>query len=197
MVSMRVLIAACVLLLAACAPATTNIPTPEPYPASESSGPTQTASPLLFSAAKGAKQVGGCGGTAVYDSEADPDAFPQSLTKASGSSIPRTPYAFARPATIAAFFFDYPLRLATPTIGYNKVLWFVGTTRTGPLEIDGHPLGATSPTVRYSIPIEPNYIGSGQLYGSQINAPSAGCWQFTLTWAGQRAEMEIEFAEAK
>jgi hypothetical protein len=197
MASMRVFVTAYLVLLAACAPATTNLPTPEPSGGSEASRPIQTASPLLFSAAKGAKQIDGCGGTAVYNSEADNDAFPESLTKASGNNIPRTPYAFARPATIAAFFFNYPLRLATPTISYNKVLWFVGTTRTGPLEIDGHPLGATSPTVRYSIPIEPNYIGSGQLYFSQINAPSAGCWQFTLTWAGQRAEMEIEFTEAK
>jgi hypothetical protein len=193
---MRSLIASCVLVLVGCVPQTANPPTGISFePPPSVAAPTATAAPLLFTMAKGAKQIGACAATVVYDREADPEAFPETLSKASGNSVPRTPYAFAHPPSIAGFLFDYPPRPGT-SAAYNKILWIVGTARTGPLEIDGHPYGSVMPTVHYSVAMDPNYRGSGEVYGSQIKVPSAGCWQFTLTWAGQRAEIELDFVGA-
>jgi hypothetical protein len=72
----------------------------------------------------------------------------------------------------------------------NKILWVVGTTRTGDLVIDGHPLGALTPTVH--VTLTPNSF-PGEIYPSGIDVPAPGCWQFTLRWADQVAEIELEY----
>ena len=66
----------------------------------------------------------------------------------------------------------------------------VGTARTGNLDIDAHPLGVTAPTVHESL--TPNSF-PGKIYPDGLDVPQPGCWVFTLSWAGQRAELELQY----
>ena len=76
-------------------------------------------------------------------------------------------------------------------IGYsNKILWVVGVQRTGDLEIDGVPLGKTGPVVHYSFPANSS---PGEIYPSGVDVPEAGCWAFTLRFAGQTAQIELAY----
>ena len=76
-------------------------------------------------------------------------------------------------------------------IGYsNKILWVVGVQRTGDLAIDGVPLGKTGPVVHYSFPANSS---PGEIYPSGVDVPEAGCWAFTLRFAGQTAQIELAY----
>jgi hypothetical protein len=125
----------------------------------------------------------GCGKTSVLKG-----GMPQSLIDATGNNAPGTPYAIAHPQTAAAFLFGYPL--TSGPSAQNKILWVVGTMRIGNLVIDGHPLGAQAPTVHASLTPNSN---PGEIYPSGIDVPTPGCWQFTLRWADQVAEIELEY----
>jgi hypothetical protein len=160
------------LVLASCAPLV--------------AGPAPSLIPRTFAPTADAKIVpGGCGQTSVFEG-----GVPQALVEATGSNAPNVPYALAHPGIAAGFLFGYPLRVVPPGTNSNKILWVVGTTRTGDLTIDGHPLGASTPTVRYTQP--PN-SGPGEIYPSGVEVPVAGCWQFTLRWSGQVAEIELDY----
>ncbi len=125
----------------------------------------------------------GCGETTVFKG-----GMSQSLIDATGNNAPGTPYAIAHPPTAAAFLFGYPL--TSGPSAQNKILWVIGTRRTGDLVIDGHPLGAQTPAVHSTH--APNSM-PGEIYPSGIDVPSPGCWQFTLRWADQAAEIELEY----
>lgn len=130
--------------------------------------------------------AGGCGQTTIVQG-----GVSQALIDATGNNAPGGPYAIAHPATAAAFIFGHPLHMPTSGIAYNnKILWVVGTARTGDLLIEGHPLGAGAPTVRYT---QTANSFPGEIYPSGIDVPVAGCWQFTLRWSDQVAEIELEY----
>jgi hypothetical protein len=146
--------------------------------------PYPTSTPRVFATDANAKPMaGGCGQTAVVDG-----GLSQSLIDATGNNAPKTPYAIAHPPTAAAFLFGYPL--ASGPLAQNKILWVVGTQRTGALVIDGHPLGAQAPTVHATLAPNSN---PGEIYPSGIDVPTPGCWQFTLRWADQVAEIELGY----
>jgi hypothetical protein len=149
--------------------------------------PPPTSTPRTFVAGSDAKPMsGGCGQTAILQG-----GVPQSLVEATGNNPPGGPYAIAHPAMAAGFIFGYPLHMPGSGITYsNKILWVVATPRTGDLVVDGHPMGASAPTVHYAQ--APNSF-PGEIYPSGIDVPIAGCWQFTLRWAGQTADIELEY----
>jgi hypothetical protein len=126
-----------------------------------------------------------CGATAVVQGD-----IPDTLVTWAGHNAPTgLPYAVARPAIAAAFLFGYPLHVrAAGASATNKILWVVGTARTGDLAIEGTPLGRSAPVVRYSFP--PN-SGPGEIYPSGVDVPEPGCWSFTLRWAGQTASIDL------
>jgi len=170
-------------LLAGTAPALT----PEPSPA-EPATPLATtdAMPPPELLPGGARQIpGGCGATQVYQG-----ATPTWLEAAAGHNAPHgLPFVVADPPLAAGFLFGAPLRAGHPTNPTNKVLWVVRTPRAGlPLQIEGQPLGATTPTVHLT---EPANSGPGEIYPSIVDVPSAGCWQFTLGWGSARATVQL------
>jgi hypothetical protein len=140
----------------------------------------------MFAPAADAVAVeGGCGQTTVVKGSGSAN-----LETWTGNNAPTdVPYAVAHPATAAGFIFGYPLHTASSGIAYgNKILWVVGTARTGDLVVEGVPLGKTAPVVRYSFPAN---SGPGEIYPSGVDVPEPGCWSFTLRWAGQVAQIEL------
>jgi hypothetical protein len=183
------LLAAIAMLAAqACAAATPLPPTASPTRQPESVA--NTAAPALFAPTAAAKPMGGgCGSTTVLTG-----GIPDTLIKSTGDNAPSgVPYAVARPATAAGFIFGYPLHVPSGEKGIgssNKILWVVGLQRTGDLVIDGVPLGKSAPAVHYSFP--PN-SSPGEIYPSGVDVPEPGCWVFTLRFAGQTAQIELEY----
>jgi hypothetical protein len=134
----------------------------------------------------GARQVpGGCGATPVYQG-----AIPTWLEVAAGHNAPRgLPYVVADPPLAAGFLFGAPLRAGYPTNPADKVLWVVRLPRAGaPLQIEGHLLGATAPTVHL---VQPANSGPGEIYPSIVDVPTAGCWRFTLRWGSASATVHL------
>jgi hypothetical protein len=178
------------LVLGSCAsPLTGSSPSPSP-PATSSAAPSvasaPSATPRTFTPTSDAKSLlGGCGRTTVVEG-----GVPRALVDATGNNTPNVPYAVAHPATAAGFLFGYPLHVVPPGTNANKILWVVGTARTGDLVIEGHPLGASTPTVRYTLP---SNSGPGEIYPSGVEVPMVGCWQFTLRWSDQVAEIELDY----
>jgi hypothetical protein len=128
----------------------------------------------------------GCGTTAVLHG-----GIAEWLDEAGGYNNPSDlNYVIAHPPLAAGFLFSYPLRAGHPENPGNKVLWVVRTPRNGPLTIDGHPLGATSPAVHDE---RPGNSGPGLIYPDGTDVPTAGCWQFDLRWANGHVQVELNY----
>ena len=183
---MRFIVIACALVLA-CTPARNLAPsTSASAVASQTTAPEST--PLVFIPTPDAKPIdGGCAQTPILQG-----GLPSSLVAATGNNAPNTPYVIAHPATAAGFVFGYPLHMPNSGLTYaNKILWVVGTPRLQTdLVVDGHPVGSTTPTVHY---VQPANSGPGEIYPSAIDVPAPGCWQFTLRWAAQQTEIELNY----
>jgi len=165
------------LLLIACSGQAAARPTPSPAAAGKSPA---------ASAVAGAVD---CGSTKVVHG-----AIPPWLDDAGGHNNPSgLPYVIAHPDLAAGFLFAYPLRAGHPENPANKILWVVRTPRAGPLTIDGHPVGAATPTVHEILPAN---SGPGEIYPSYVDAPTAGCWQFDLKWATSHAQIELNYVSS-
>jgi len=89
-------------------------------------------------------------------------------------------YVLGRHQQVAGFLFGFPLMAGHPEPFTDKILWVVRSDRHGaPLRLTGHPLNAATPVVRSSWPANSS---PGNIYPSDIEVPSPGCWRFTLTW---------------
>jgi hypothetical protein len=177
------LVIAIAISQAACTIAAPSAPTPTETIVSAS--PT---SPTVFvPTAAATATMGGCGATTVFSG-----GVPDTLNRSAGNNAPSgVPYAVARPAIAAGFLFGYPLHTANAGISYsNKILWVVGTPRTGALVVDAVQAGANAPAVHYTFPAN---SGPGQIYPSELDVPEPGCWSFTLRFAGQVAELELVY----
>ncbi len=182
---MKSVAAVTVLVLAACtSPGLSVTPAPaSTSPATAITSPTPVAAVEM--PPQGSERVeGGCGATQVFKGGVLPDWANVNAPKF-------LPYVVAKPGLAVGYLFSHPL-----TAGLNantKILWYVGTARGGyPLEAEGHPLGASSPTARFSKAAD---SWPGEIYPSGPTVPSAGCWHFTLTWQGgeERAEVDLLF----
>jgi hypothetical protein len=123
----------------------------------------------------------GCGATPVQDP-------PKPAWAPTG---PDTRWVVDDQGTIAGFLFADPLRAGHPGDPANKVLWIVNGVRDGsPLEIDLHPVGASSPSVTDSFPADSS---PGEIYPSIVEVPAPGCWRATLRWNGRTAQLDLRF----
>jgi hypothetical protein len=150
------------------------VPQPPPLPANAGSPPVPGA----------AYVAGGCGPRPLLAGTA-----PRWTASANPPAIR---YALGRHQQVAGFLFGYPLRAGHPVIQSDKILWVVRSPRLGsPLRLTGHPLNAPSPVVRSSWS-----AGSspGEIYPSQVEVPSPGCWQFTLSWRGHTDTVDLWYA---
>jgi hypothetical protein len=162
------------LVVVACSSQAVTRPIPSPTP--RATTPAATA----------AAGFGTCGSTTVVQG-----SIPQWLDDAGGHNNPTgLPYVIAHPELAAGFLFAHPLRAGHPENPANKILWVVRTPRTGPLTIDGHPVGAPIPLIHE---ILPNNSGPGEIYPSFVDVPTAGCWQFDMKWATSHAQVELNY----
>ena len=118
---------------------------------------------------------------------------PQWLEDAGAGNNPAgLPYVISKPAIAAGFLFGFPLRAGHPVEPSNKILWVVRKPRDGyPLIVTGHPADASAPIVNDTFP---DNAGPGEIYPSGIDVPSAGCWDFTLRWAGNTSRVDLDYA---
>ena len=147
---------------------------------------TPSPTPPVFASPTSAQVLtAGCGATEIYKGGKLPDwamvNAPQGL-----------PYVIATPGRAVGYLFTYPMKAGLDAD--TKILWYVATPRRAmPLEAEGHPLGATSPTAKFSKAAD---SFPGEIYPTGPTVPSAGCWHFTLTWRGgeDRVEVDLLFA---
>src|SRR5215470_1516507 len=124
---------------------------------------------------------GGCGATRLLRGAAP--------AWASAANPPPIRYALAERGQVAGFLFGYPLMAGNPRPYSDKIFWVVAHPRDGlPLRLTGHPLGAATPVVSSTWPAD---SAPGEIYPSEIVAPSPGCWQFTLSWNGHTDTVDL------
>jgi len=105
-------------------------------------------------------------------------------TRHMSSPIPNSPPGFSSRT---------PYVPATRRIQPTKSSGWCGRRERGPLTIDGHPLGATTPAVHEVLPAN---SGPGEIYPSFVDVPTAGCWQFDLRWATSHAQVELDYVSS-
>jgi hypothetical protein len=93
-----------------------------------------------------------------------------------------TPYVLAVPDNAAVILTVQPLRAGHATNPDNKVAWAVRVPRSGThLGVDARPpLGPPGQPVHFDVP--PVIVGAGEVYTSDLDLPSPGCWTLSLRW---------------
>lgn len=100
-------------------------------------------------------------------------------------------YALSAGRNVVAVLFGYPLRAGRPEDPANKILWIVRQPRRGqPLQIRAQPVGFSARSVTASWPADSS---PGEIYPSIDNVPLAGCWRFTLRWAGHADVIALRY----
>jgi hypothetical protein len=147
-----------------------------PAGASRSVAASQAAAPL----------TDGCGSTPILRG-----ALPAWTTSAGPPGD--VPYVVSADGNVVGILYGYPFRAGTPTGRVSKVLWVVREPRGGsPLKIEGHPVGAASPTGHAEVPAD---AGPGEIYASVVDMPVPGCWHLTLTWNGNTAAVDLPYRD--
>ena len=104
---------------------------------------------------------------------------------------PRMPHVFSAAGKLTAILWADPLLSPRPKHHNNKILWVarVADSSGSNLIISAQRMiGST----RVGSPVARKLIGGPG--PSIINMPAAGCWRFTLRWAGQRDSMDLTYA---
>lgn len=110
-------------------------------------------------------------------------ALPTWATSGFNNTAVTPPYLAGTRQTMVAVPFGWPL-LDRPTADHaNKILW-IAQTGTGPLRIVATEQ-ASGQTVTKDLP-----DGPGPSY---VDMPTAGCWQFAVSWADQHDEFFIRY----
>ena len=105
------------------------------------------------------------------------------------------PHMMSREGNVVAFVFAKPLVAGVRNSAHNKVLFVVREPRDGrPLHISGRLLAGHATA---SEPPTPANSGPGEIYPTYVNVPASGCWQFALTWNGNRATIDLAYASAR
>ncbi len=163
------IVAACAFLATACTaghPAQVRTGAGTSAPPSPSASASVAADPRPVRGA--AYTSGGCGAT--------PLLWGPAPNWASSANPPAIRYALAERGQVAGFLFGYPLMAGNPQPYSDKVLWVAASPRDGqPLRLTGHPLDVATPVVSSTWPADST---PGEIYPSEIIAPSPGCWQF-------------------
>jgi hypothetical protein len=134
---------------------------------------------------------GGCGVTRLFHGYLPSWTAPAFTSSNSSGGPTPWPHALSERGTVAAVVFGYPLRAGNPTGRQNKVLWIMRLPRHGsPLRIQATPLHAATPVIRFTYPADSS---PGEIYPSYVNVPTAGCWQFTLRWAGHEDSIDLRY----
>ena len=172
------------LVVGACAsPTVPTLPATGPSPSAAASTPTTTPTPAPSPVA------GGCGQTQVYAGPG-PDAR---------LGLSDNPWAWATPASsgvVAYFWYPPPgiLSVSDPNVpnsGDAKVLWVFrdpGPGPAGPLTINAHPLGQSSPVVAVQL------SNGDKGVPSSVELPTPGCWRLEISTGPIHSTMDVMVA---
>ena len=143
---------------------------------------TPSPTPVAVATTVGAQvMAGGCGATEVYKGGTLPDWATVNAPRG-------LPYVIATPGRAVGYVFTYPMKAGPDA--QTKILWYVATPRRAmPLEAEGHPLGANSPTAKFSKAADSS---PGEIFPTNPTVPIAGCWHFRLTWRGGEDRVEVD-----
>lgn len=98
------------------------------------------------------------------------------------------PYVLASPPNIVGYLFNRPLRSGGRG---DKVLWIArGATADEALRIEATAMGSGRDSLTTTWPPS---AGTGQ-YPTGLAVPTPGCWHLKLSWAGQAAVVDLDFA---
>ena len=154
----------------------------------DSQQPSDRSSPTIAAPASpppGATEVaGGCASTQLYMG-----AFPTWLEPIVQqlSNMNAVPYGIASDSTAAAFVLGYPLKAGVP---HPKILWIVSASQGTTIDIGAHPFGASTPAIKESVRGNASPAGA---YPDGLTIPSAGCWQFTISWLGHSTQLDLTY----
>jgi hypothetical protein len=110
------------------------------------------------------------------------------------SPRPRMPHVIGRSGTIAALVFGYPLQSPPSPPRTNKILWVARepSSSGSDLRIRAQRMAGTR-TVGCPV----TRLVRGGPGPSIINVPAAGCWRFTLGWAGKRDSLDLSYRRGR
>jgi hypothetical protein len=170
------------LLVAGCA--SQVVPTASaPFPSAD--GPTSRSTAPL--SASPAIVPGGCGPTKVFTGPG-PDA--KGTGAIAGLAGLRWAQASPADAGITGYFFrpTAAILVVDPSLSgpSNKILWVTQGNLGGALAVAAHPAGSAAPVVHFSFP------GAGRDYPSEIDLPTAGCWELDLGSSGAAINLVVD-----
>jgi len=134
----------------------------------------------------GASRPAAISGAAACSPQAVHHESPPSWT---GSAEVRGPYAVANGGAAVGFFFRLPLRAGHPRQPANKILWVMRLPREG-----------SRLTITARSPDDPGHTvvvrqaansSPGEIYPTNIDLPTKGCWRLNLQWASHRTRMDV------
>lgn len=104
---------------------------------------------------------------------------------------PRGPYVLGAAGKLTALLWAEPLLSPPPKDHNNKILWVARVP-----DVSGSALRISAQRMVGSTPVG-SAVGHKVMGGpgpSIINMPAAGCWRFTLRWAGQVDTLDLNYA---
>jgi hypothetical protein len=130
--------------------------------------------------------AGGCGSTRVFAGPGPDAQGPNAIAGLAGLRwAPATP---AEAGITAYFFRPTPELLVvqpSPSGPSNKILWVTDGSPGANLVIAAYPAGSASPPIHFSFP------ATGLDYPSEIDLPTAGCWQLELGSSGATIDVLV------
>ncbi len=176
--SVAALAAALVLLLAGCGPTGRSGAGPS------AAAPTSSSPPAGAARAEG-DPARPCAPAPIHHGA--PPAWTAPVWSSSSGPL-RVPFALTSGETAVAFFWAR-LRAGHPDNRANKVLWVVQAPRDGhPLVIEASPAGTHG---RKVVLEEEAASGPGEIYPSDVDLPTPGCWRLALRWGAHRASIDV------
>jgi hypothetical protein len=133
--------------------------------------------------------LAGCGGSQKPSAPCSIDRgeIPSWATSGFSEAHPRMPHVLSDGGKITAILFGDPLVSPPDKDRANKILWVARDPITVPSDLKIHAVSGSRATDRV--------LKAG--VGPSIVDLPAGCWQLTLSWAGQRDTLDLRYAQAK
>jgi hypothetical protein len=104
------------------------------------------------------------------------------------------PHLMSAEGNVIAFVFPRPLRSGYENDQANKVLFVVREPRRNrPLAVSGSLVGGDATATE---PLMAPNSSPGEIYPSDVDVPSPGCWHFVLRWNGHRATINLAYRDA-
>jgi hypothetical protein len=133
--------------------------------------------------------IASCGGkdNASSACTVDRGEIPSWATGGFSEAHPRMPHVLSDGGKITAIIFGDPLLAPPDRDRSNKILWVAKDPINEPTQLKIHGVSGERTVDRV--------VKSG--VGPSIVDLPAGCWQLSLTWAGQQDTLDLRYAQGK